>query len=57
MDQFGLSMNFLGIKQVLTIIFTIIIFYLLFLDFLISWTARQFLERTGCGGTARIIPT
>jgi hypothetical protein len=48
MDQFGLNMNFLGIKQVLTFIFTLkIIFYLLFLDFLMSWTARQFLESTG----------
>jgi hypothetical protein len=41
-------MNFLGIKQVLTIIFTLkIIFYLLFLDFLISCTVRQFLDSTG----------
>jgi hypothetical protein len=42
MDQFGLSMNFLGIKQVLVIIFTFkIIFHIIFLDFLSSWTARQ----------------
>jgi sterol desaturase/sphingolipid hydroxylase (fatty acid hydroxylase superfamily) len=41
MRQFGLNMNFLGIKQVLTIIFTLkITFYFLFLDFLIPWTAR-----------------
>jgi hypothetical protein len=41
MDQFGLNMHFLGIKQVLTIIFTLkIIFYLLFLGFLVSWTGR-----------------
>jgi hypothetical protein len=37
MDQFGLNMNFLGIKQVLTITFTLkILLYLLFLNFLIS---------------------
>jgi hypothetical protein len=41
-------MDFLEIKQVLTIIFTLkIIFYLLFLDFLIPWTARQIQGRQG----------
>jgi hypothetical protein len=30
MDQFGLHMNFLGIKQVLTIIFTLKIIFIYF---------------------------
>jgi hypothetical protein len=42
MDKFRLSMNFLGVKQVLVIIFTFKInFYIIFLDFLSSWTAHQ----------------
>jgi hypothetical protein len=45
MDRFGLHMNFLGIIQVLVIIFALKInFYFIFLDFLFSWTARKILE-------------
>jgi hypothetical protein len=41
MDQFGLNMNFLGIKQVPVIIFALKInFYFILLDFLFPWTAR-----------------
>jgi hypothetical protein len=57
MDQFGLSMNFLGIKQVLVIIFTLKInFYFIFLDFLFRSTARKILEkRRGlCARTPRL---
>jgi hypothetical protein len=46
MDQIGLNMNFLGIKQVLVIIFTLkIYFYFNFLDFLFPRTARKILEK------------
>jgi hypothetical protein len=46
MDQFRLSMNFLGIKQVLVIIFTLKInLYFIFLDFLFPWTARKIPEK------------
>jgi hypothetical protein len=46
MTQFGISMNFLWIKQILAIIFILKIdFYSLFLDFLISWT--------GCTNTGK----
>jgi hypothetical protein len=46
MTQFGISMNFLWITQILAIIFILKIdFYSLFLDFLISWT--------GCTNTGK----
>jgi hypothetical protein len=49
MDQFKLSMNFLGIKQILVIIFILkISFYFLFLDFLFSSTARKIFEKGRC---------
>jgi hypothetical protein len=42
MDQFGITMDFLCIKQVLAFIFTLKIHFLFtFLDFLISWTGRK----------------
>jgi hypothetical protein len=48
MDQFGLIMNFLRIKQILTITFKLKIdFYSLFLDFSIYWTGPQFSEMPG----------
>jgi hypothetical protein len=57
MDQFGLNMNFLGIKQVLVIIFVLKInFYFIFLDFLFSWTERKISEK-GRGLCARIPKT
>jgi hypothetical protein len=48
MDQFGLNMNFLEIKQVLAIIFTLKInFYIHLVNFPVLWTARQLPKRTG----------
>jgi hypothetical protein len=42
MDQFGLNMNFLGIIQILVIIFTLKInFYIYLSTFSILWTAHQ----------------
>jgi hypothetical protein len=39
--QFGLNMNFLGIIQILAIIFTLKLnFYIIFLDFPFPWTTR-----------------
>ena len=41
MDQFGLNMNFLGIKQVIVIIFTLKInFHICLSNFSAPWTAR-----------------
>jgi hypothetical protein len=41
MDQFGLNMNFLGIKQVLVIIFTLEInFYSYLFNLSVLWTAH-----------------
>jgi hypothetical protein len=46
MDQFGLNMNFLEIKQVLVVIFTLKInFYFIFLDFLSPWTECKIPEK------------
>jgi hypothetical protein len=48
MGQFGLNMHFLGIKQVLTIIFRLKInFYLLFPDFLFPRPGSRFNRKTG----------
>jgi hypothetical protein len=48
MGQFGLNMNFLGIKQIVAMIFTLKInFCIIFLDFSFPWTARQLIERPG----------
>jgi hypothetical protein len=48
MDQFGLIINFLRIKQILTITFILKIdFYSLFLDFSIYWTGPHLLGKTG----------
>jgi hypothetical protein len=49
MDQFGLNMNFLEIKQVLVIIFTLKInFYFIFLDFLSPGLSARFLRKYFC---------
>jgi hypothetical protein len=48
MDQFGLNMTFLGIKQVYVIIFVLkIIFSINFYDFPIHWTAPQLNRNAG----------
>jgi hypothetical protein len=48
MDQFGVHMNFLQIKQVLTFIYTLKInFCDYFPIFSVLWIGRQILENTG----------
>jgi hypothetical protein len=48
MDQFGVHMNFLQIKQVLTFIYTFkIYFYFIFSGFRVFWTGPQYLENAG----------
>ena len=48
MDQFGLNMNFLGIKQVLAIIFTLKInFYIHLINFPVLCTAHQLNKNIG----------
>jgi hypothetical protein len=48
MDQFGVHMYFLWIKQILAFIYALKInFYLLLMDFLTSWTRRQLQESAG----------
>jgi hypothetical protein len=48
MDQFGLNMTFLGIKQVSVIIFVLKIFYSInFYDSPIHWTAPQLNRNAG----------
>jgi hypothetical protein len=43
MDQFGVHMNFLQIKQVLTFIYTLkIYFYFIFSGFWVFWTMQGF---------------
>jgi hypothetical protein len=51
MDQFGVHMHFLQIKQVLTFIYTLkIYFYFILSDFRVFWTGRSKLEnRRGPG--------
>jgi hypothetical protein len=47
-DQFGSSMNFLWIKQVLMIIFTLkITFHIYSFNLTVLWTAHQLLEKAG----------
>jgi hypothetical protein len=48
MDQFGVHMNFLQIKQVSAIKYILKIYFSInFSNFLILWTGRQILERQG----------
>jgi hypothetical protein len=48
MDQFGVNMTFLGIKQVSVIIFVLkIIFSINFYDFPIHWTTPQLHRNAG----------
>jgi hypothetical protein len=48
LDKFGLNMNFLWIKQILAIIFTLKIHFHIYLSNLsVLWTARQFLKSAG----------
>jgi hypothetical protein len=48
MDQFGVHMHFLWIKQILAFIYASKInFYLFLMDFLIFWTGRQLQESAG----------
>jgi hypothetical protein len=59
MDQFRLNMNFLGIKQVLVIIFTLKInFHIYLSDFSAPWTARIKSENSKghCARFLRLIP-
>jgi hypothetical protein len=55
MDQFGLNMNFLGIKQVLVIIFTLKIDFDIHLsNFSAFWTVR--IKTDKCRGFRARIP-
>jgi hypothetical protein len=48
MDQFGVYMNFLQIKQVSAIKYVLKIYFSInFSDFLILWTGPRFLQRLG----------
>jgi hypothetical protein len=48
MDQFGVHMHFLQIKQVLTFIYTLkIYFYFILSDFRVLWTGAQIQRSTG----------
>jgi hypothetical protein len=48
MDQFGVNMHFLEIKQILAIYFTLKIdFQFNFPDLHVSWTVPQIPEKTG----------
>jgi hypothetical protein len=48
MDQFGVHMHFLQIKQVLTFIYTLkIYFYFIFSGFSVLWTGPQIQRSAG----------
>jgi hypothetical protein len=48
MDQFRVHMYFLQIKQLLTFIYTLkIYFYFIFFGFRVFWTRHQIPQRTG----------